>query len=257
MDRNILDEIIVLHGKWLLGSPAGSRADLRGGDLTRADLTGADLRKADLRGAFLNGAILTRAVLTRAVLCHADMSNTILHHTDLSHADLRHANLSHAILHHTDLSHADLRHANFLDAVLVHAYLDHANLNDAKNMVKIMGVEPGNHYWKAIGDNLRNGGYQFKLGLNELPEGEVFTDDDREVCSYPGFHFASKSWCKAYYSERRYLCKIRIPEDAQINEPWATDGKASADKIEIVQIFCMKTGKNLTPDFLEVADNGK
>ena len=124
-------------------------------------------------------------------------------------------------------------------------------------MVKIMGVEPGNYYWKAINAKLCNNGYQFKLGLNELPDGEVFADDDRVVCSYPGFHFASKSWCVREYSDRPYLCKIRIPDDAKINEPWATDGKASADKIEILQVFCMKTGDDLTAKFQEGNDNGK
>ena len=135
------------------------------------------------------------------------------------------------------------------DANLRGADLTGADLTGAKNMVKVMGVEPGNHYWKAIGDNLQNNGYQFKLGLNELPEGEVFASDDRITCSYPGFHFASKSWCKTNFGERKYLCKIRIPEDAQINEPWATDGKASADKIEIVQILLMDGEEDVTNEF--------
>jgi hypothetical protein len=37
--------------------------------------------------------------------------------------------------------------------------------------------------------------------------------------------------------------------DAKINEPWATDGKASADKIDILQVFDTKTGKDVTEQF--------
>ena len=111
-----------------------------------------------------------------------------------------------------------------------------------------MGVELGNIYWKKIGNKLINEDYQFKIGLNELREGEVFADDERVLCSYPGFHFASKSWCEVNYSERPYLAKIRIPEDAKINEPWATDGKASADKIEILQVFDIE-GNDVTDKF--------
>ena len=36
---------------------------------------------------------------------------------------------------------------------------------------------------------------------------------------------------------------------AQINEPWATDGKASADKIEILQVFDVKTGEDVTKKY--------
>jgi len=97
----------------------------------------------------------------------------------------------------------------------------------------------------------RINGYQYILGLNNLNDSETFASDERVLCSYPGFHFASKSWCKLTYPDRPYLAKIRIPDDAQINEPWATDGKASADKIEIVQIFDMNTDEDITHLFKE------
>jgi hypothetical protein len=115
-----------------------------------------------------------------------------------------------------------------------------------------MGVEPGNYYWKRFDVGLKNNGFQFKLGLNTLREGEVFAADDRVLCSYPGFHFASRSWCAVYYAERPLEARIRIPEGAQINEPWATDGKASADMIEILQVFDTCTGEDVTHQFMEV-----
>ena len=214
MNSERLQEIILSHGKWLLNDPTGERADLSG-----ADLQGADLRWANLQGADLQGADLRRADLSGA---------------NLQGADLRRADLSGA-----DLSGADLQGAD----------LQGADLSGAENLVKIMGVEPGNFYWKAIGKTLANNNYKFKLGLNVLLDGEIFESDDRITCSHPGFHFASKSWCKANYGERKYLCKIRIPEDAKINEPWATDGKASADKIEIVQVLLMTTEEDVTDEF--------
>ena len=116
-------------------------------------------------------------------------------------------------------------------------------------MVKIMGVEPGNCYWKRFDINLENNGYKFYAGINALRDGEIFASDDRIACSSPGFHFASKSWCAVNYPDRPFEARIRIPEDAKINEPWTTDGKSSADRIEILQIFEIATGKDVTDNF--------
>ena len=112
-----------------------------------------------------------------------------------------------------------------------------------------MGVEPGNIYWKRFDVGLNNNNYQFYVGINTLREGENFAADERILCSYPGFHFASRSWCSVWYADRPLEAKIRIPEDAKINEPWATDGKASADKIEILKVFDTKTGKDVTDQY--------
>jgi len=92
------------------------------------------------------------------------------------------------------------------------------------------------------------------VGLNHLIEKEKFASDERVLCSYPGFHFASKSWCALHYNERRYEVKIQIPKDALINEPWATDGKASASSIKIVQVIDTETEKDVTKKFRNYAD---
>ena len=181
---------------------------------SRADLRGANLCDADLRGANLRGA-------------------------NLRGANLRGANLSRA-----NLCDADLRGAN-----LSRANLSRANLCDAKGTIKTMGVEPGNHYWKRFKTGLKNNGYQFYVGLNTLRDGEEFADDERILCSYPGFHFSSRSCCAVNYPERKLEARIRIPEDAKINEPWASDGKASADRIEILQVFDMDTGADVTDKY--------
>jgi len=212
-------------------------ADLSGADLSGVNLSGANLYRANLRGADLSGADLYRADLYRANLPGAD----------LYRANLSGVNLSGANLYRANLSGADLYRAN----------LSGANLSDTKNLVKIMGVEPGNFYWKRFEEGLCNNNYQFYIGLNTLRKGEVFASDDRVVCSHPGFHFASRSWCAVNYPNRPLEAKIRIPDDAQINEPWATDGKASADKIEILQVFEIRTGKDVTDDYRKTVKKGK
>jgi hypothetical protein len=211
-----------------------NRANLSGADLNRANLTGAFLTDANLSGAFLTRANLTGAFLTRA---------------DLNRANLTGAFLTRANLTGADLADADLAGANLAGATLTRAFLTRANLTGAKNMVKIMGVEPGNYYWKRFDECLNNQGYKYYVGLNELRKGEVFADDERIVCSYPGFHFASRSWCAANYPSRPLEARIQIPLDAKINEPWATDGKASADKIIVLQVFEAATGKDVTDKY--------
>ena len=219
-------------------------ADLSGADLSSANLRNADLRNADLRNADLSGANLRNADLSSAYLSSADLS-----YADLSYTDLRNADLSGANLRNADLSGADLSSANLRNADLRNADLSGANLSGANGLVKRMGVHQGNCYFKRISDDLINQGYQFKVGLNVLRDGELFASDERVLCSYPGFHFASKSWCDLNYGGRRYEALIRIPEGAKINEPWATDGKASADKIEIVKIIDTTTNEDVTEKF--------
>jgi hypothetical protein len=154
-----------------------------------------------------------------------------------------------ANLYRANLSGADLPRANLSGANLYGADLYRANLSGAKNMFKTMGVEHHNRYWKRFDKGLNNNGYQFKVGLNVLREGEKFADDERINCSYPGFHFASRSWCAMFYPTRPLEAKILIPRDAKINEPWGTDGKASADKIKILQVFDVKTGEDVTEQY--------
>jgi len=221
-----------------------SWAYLSGAYLSGADLSGANLSKANLYGAILSGANLSGAYLSGADLSGANLSRANLYGAILSGANLSGANLSRA-----NLSGANLSGANLYGANLSRANLFRADLYKAKNLVKIMGVEPGNYYWKRFDKGLKNNNYQFYIGLNTLREDEVFASDDRVVCSHPGFHFASRSWCAVNYPNRPLEAHIRIPEDAQINEPWTTDGKASADKIEIIQVFDVKTGKDVTKKY--------
>ncbi|HAX18282.1 MAG TPA: hypothetical protein DCY00_06780 [Actinobacteria bacterium] len=248
-----------------------SRADLRGTDLKRAILIGTDLKGidlshtnlrcanlngADLSYANLNGADLRGATLNHAILIGADLSYANLNGADLTDADLNCTILMGADLRGANLNGANLRCANLNGADLSYANLNGADLADAdlsgtKGLIKAMGVEQGNIYWKRFEKGLCNNGYKFHVGINTLKKDEIFADDERILCSYPGFHFASKSWCELHYPRRPLEARIRIPNGAKINEPWATDGKASADIIEILQVFDVKTGKDVTEKYMK------
>ncbi|MFH1739009.1 MAG: pentapeptide repeat-containing protein [bacterium] len=182
----------------------------------------------------------------RANLSQADLSGANLSLADLSLADLSRADLSWVNLSEANLSGANLSRAN-----LSRANLYRADLSGATNLAKVMGVGPGNRYWKRFETGLNNQGYQFKIGLNELRNSEVFASDERQCCSYPGFHFASRSWCAINFPDRPLEALIQIPFNAKINEPWTTDGNASADKIIILQVFDVATGKDVTDQFRE------
>jgi uncharacterized protein YjbI with pentapeptide repeats len=221
-------------------------AKLTGANLAETNLTGANLAYAKLTDAKLEWANLAEANLTGVKLTNAKLAWANLTETNLTGANLTGVKLAGANLTETNLTDANLAEANLTGAVLTGAKLTDANLTGTQGLVKQMGVEVGNFYWKRFGEGLINNGYQFKVGINKLREGEVFADDERKLCTYPGFHFASRSWCAVNYPNRPLEAKIRIPEGAKINEPWATDGKASADMIEILQVFDVKTGEDVT-----------
>jgi len=172
-----------------------------------------------------------------------------LNRASLDGASLNDASLDGASLNGASLDDASLNDASLDGASLNRASLNGASLNETKYLVKTMGVECGNYYWKRFDSELNNNNFQFYVGLNILRKDEVFASDERVLCSYPGFHFASRSWCAVNYRERKLEAKIRIPEEAQINEPWATDGKASADMIEIIQVFDVETGADVTDQY--------
>ena len=226
------------HCKWLMND-GGKRlnwlkkdlsfANLSDANLSFANLIGVNLSFANLSGADLYGANLTDAILSRANLFDANLSGVTLSDANLTFANLSGANLS-------------------------FANLSLANLSDAKGLIKSIGVEVGNYYWKRIDKTFSSNGYYFTVGLNKLRDGEEFAADERVLCSYPGFYFASRSWCQREYGERLYEVKIQISKGAKINEPWATDGKASASMIKIVQVIDSETGKDVTNKFKKFAD---
>ena len=230
------------------------KSHLAGADLRRKNLRGVNLSFADLADANLTGVDLTGANLARVNLSFADLSFADLTGVDLIGAKLIGAKLIGAKLIGVNLTRANLTKvnlsfANLTSANLTDANLTNVNLTGTIGLIKLIGVKTGNIYWKRFDSHLNNRGYQFRVGLNELRKGEEFASDERVICSHPGFHFASRSWCAANYPNRPLEAKIRIPEKAKINEPWATSGQVSADMIEILQVFDMKTGKDVTEEY--------
>ena len=78
MEKEILNQILEKHKKWLAEEEGGERANLRGADLSYADLRNANLCYADLRGAGLHGADLCGAGLHGADLCGANLDFSCL-----------------------------------------------------------------------------------------------------------------------------------------------------------------------------------
>ena len=96
MKRYTPDEIksvLEAHTKWLRNEEGGSRANLRGADLSEANLIGAYLDGANLSRANLIGANLSRANLSGANLRGAYLDGADLSGANLGGTDLRGANL--------------------------------------------------------------------------------------------------------------------------------------------------------------------
>ena len=208
-----------------------------------------EIKKNDGTVLYQSNVNTIKLAVEEAIDKKINLSYADLRYADLRDANLRDADLRDANLRYADLRDANLRDADLRDANLRDADLSDANLTDTRGLIKTMGVFPGNYYWKRFNARLKNVWYQYFVGLNVLRAGEIFAADERILCSHPGFHFASKSWCATNYPERPLEALIRIPFDAKINEPWATDGKASADKIEILQVWEVSTGEDVTEKY--------
>ena len=94
IEQEELDELMVLHEKWLAGEPGGKRLDLRNMDLSELDFANKNLKFAVLRFADMQGAILTYANLENADMQGANLKGVDLRWTHLEYAKLRCANIS-------------------------------------------------------------------------------------------------------------------------------------------------------------------
>ena len=127
-----LNKILHDHKEWLeTYGKNGTRANLRGADISGADLRGANLRRADLCGANLRRADLSGANLSGADLSWADLSGANLGGADLSWAGLSAADLHGAYLYGAALSGANLNWADLHGAYLSRADLSRADLSGA------------------------------------------------------------------------------------------------------------------------------
>jgi len=197
MKRYTPDEIksvLEAHTKWLRNEEGGSRANLRGADLSEANLRGADLSEADLSGADLSEADLSGANLSRANLSRANLSRANLSGANLSGANLRGADLSEADLSGANLSRANLSRANLSGANLRGADLREADLRGADLKIHCLEVFTGLYnyqcwaivtdqgvpwvrmgcLWKSVED-------WDAMGIRQSNE-EEFPDDGSEKC---------------------------------------------------------------------------
>ena len=242
--ENNIREILNSHKNWL-NNKNGKCADLSYLNLMYRDLSNVDLRGAYLKGVNLKGAILYGTNLKDADLSDADLSHSCSIGVDLTNADLTNANLKGANLTDSYLSNTYLTNANLTNTILIRADLTNSNLTNAKGLTKIMGVEVGNIYYKKFDKGLSIQDLQFKIGINKL---FGFHNDERKRYGNGHYYFGSKTYCEINNKNYPLLAKIRIPEGAIINEPWATDGEASADMIEILQVWD-KQGNDVTDLF--------
>ncbi len=225
--------LIEEHRKWLDGR-GGKRADFRTiQPLQGYGFVGYDFKGINLSYAVFKGVNLTRANFCRAILREADFEGCNMKEVMFNLADLRKAQLR-----RTDLSWAIFRGAN----------LKGADVENAKGLIKVMGVEHLNYYWKRLDKRLMYNGYCFKPGINELSNGE-FERDERITWPLSTFVFGSRSWNALNLSSFSVEALIRIPEDALINEPWATEGQASANKIIVEKLFDAETGNDITANY--------
>ena len=109
MNTRDLQNILQSHSLWKSSyGQKGSKANLRGADLSNVDLSNVDLSDVDLSDVDLSGADLRCANLSDAYLRCANLSGANLRCADLSGATLHYANLSGANLSDADLRCADL-----------------------------------------------------------------------------------------------------------------------------------------------------
>jgi len=199
-----LKEVLRLHAIWRNDAKSGSRAELRGADLSDAELRGADLSGADLSDANLIGADLRGAELRDANLIGADLSGAELRGADLSDANLRGADLIGADLSGADLRRANLRRADLRDANLIGAELRDANL---------IGAD-------LRGANLsgaKNAELALAIGLHIPPEGPFW------------------AWKKCHSINGNILVKLLIPAEARRSH--GSERKCRAEFVDVLEVI--------------------
>ncbi|HHY96597.1 MAG TPA: pentapeptide repeat-containing protein [Acholeplasma sp.] len=230
MTKKRLDEILLLHKKWLDGIDGGVRADLsktnlRYANLRYVDLSYADLSKTNLRYVDLRYVDLSYADLRGANLMDADLRYVDLSYADLRGADLMDADLSGAALMNTNLSSADLRGANLMGANLMGAALINTNLSGATLMnTNLNGAD-------LRGANL--------MGANLMGANLMDADLTGVIFNYSTSFFAlqcpEKGSFTAFKKAGNYVIELLIPASAKRSS--ATLRKCRASKAKVVAIY--------------------
>lgn len=107
-----LQNLLILHTRYLNGEPDGIKADF-----SNTDLYGVNLVNQNLKGAEMGGAILIRGLMWGA---------------NFECTNLEKANFKHAVLEGSCLQKANLRYSNFTGSNLDNADLRGADLTNAR-----------------------------------------------------------------------------------------------------------------------------
>jgi hypothetical protein len=197
--------------------------------------------------AYLLQCVLRKSTVSNSTFDSADFDNCEFLGGNFWNVTFRHCTFRNCTFNEGTFSGCAFRSCSFVRCTFIDINAKQSvfpecvfrNCSGLPEYIRPISVEHGNVYWKAISWNLCNSGYTYTVGLNKLPDGEVFADSPAETCGYPGFHFAGYEWVLRNYGDRHFLCKVRIPEDASICVPYGTDGKASADSLIIEKVYNM------------------
>ncbi len=201
-----IQEVLMLHEKWLNGKDGGCRANLRDANLRNANLSGANMCKADLRNADLRNANMCEADL-----CGADLRCANLHNADLRRADLRGADLSNA---------QNIENQNSADYIL-------ANFDR---------VEDGIIAYKTF-NNCQQPNPNWVIEERSVIEENV-NHNRTDNCGC-GVNVATLDWIKKHGGQGRdiWRCLIRWEWLSDVAVPYHTDGKIRAGRVQLIKVI--------------------
>jgi uncharacterized protein YjbI with pentapeptide repeats len=118
LSQDDLDEIVHLHGLYLIGKNGGARAQIKFKNLTGLNMAGVEMPHADFTGSCFIGANLSNGDFTSSTFFAADLRRANLESAKFVRADFRGAFVAGANLNNADLRSADLREGVIMEKAL-------------------------------------------------------------------------------------------------------------------------------------------
>ena len=227
-----LKEIIESHGRWLLDSTKGKKADLRDSDLSYSNLSGSNLSYgnlsySNLRGSNLSGSNLSGSDLSGSDLSYSNLSGSNLSYSNLRGSDLSGSNLSYSNLRGSNLSYSNLRGS---DLSGVKGFPDHTKQFDF--LSKLERTAEGYICYKTFGEKC-------KAPDNwKIEEGSIieeFTDMSMFQTSSHGINVATFDWVKRETRGDIWKCLIKFEWLIGAVIPFYTDGNFRASRVQLLE----------------------